>query len=65
MGHGPRNMQAVLHEAETGVNINLQDADGVFLMVKPIVVDLGKPDDPLKKLLGRAVLRVMMKESRS
>ena len=59
MGHDPRNTQAVLHEVETGVNISLQDADGVFLTVKPIVVDLGKPDDPL---LGKAVPRVMLKE---
>ena len=52
MGHDPRNTQAVLHEAETGVNISLQDADGVFLTVKPIVVDLGKPDDPPEETVG-------------
>ena len=62
MGHDPRNTQAVLHEAETGVNISLQDADGIFLTVKPIIVDHGKPDDPLEKLLGKAVLRMMLKE---
>ena len=52
MGHDPRNTQAVLHEAETGVNISLQDADGVFLTVKPIIVDLGKPDDPPEETIG-------------
>ena len=36
----------MLQEAETGVDISLQDADGVFLTVKPIVTDLGKHDDP-------------------
>ena len=40
LGHDPRNTQVVLQEAETGVNISLQDADGVFLTVKPIVTDL-------------------------
>ena len=46
MGHDPRNTQAVLQEAETGINISLQDAEGVFLTVKPIVVELGGLDDP-------------------
>ena len=46
LGHDPRNTQAVLQDAETGVNISLQDADGVFLTVKPIVEDLGTHDDP-------------------
>ena len=46
MGRDPRNTQAVLQEAETGVNISLQDVDGVFLTVKPIVAELEKPDDP-------------------
>lgn len=46
MGCDPRNTQAVLQEAETGVNISLQDVDGVFLTVKPIVAELEKPDDP-------------------
>ena len=46
MGHDPRNTQAVLQEAETGVNISLQDAERVFLTMKPIIVDLGKHDDP-------------------
>ena len=44
--HDPRNTQVVLQEAETGVNIGLQDADGVFLIVKLLVADLGKHDDP-------------------
>ena len=46
LGHDPRNTQVVLQEAETGVNIGLQDADGVFLIVKLLVADLGKHDDP-------------------
>ena len=46
MGHDPRNTQAVLQEAETGINISLQDAEGVFLTVKPITVELGGLDDP-------------------
>ena len=36
----------MLQDAETGVNISLQDADGVFLTVKPIDEDLGTHDDP-------------------
>ena len=46
LGHDPRNSQVMLQEAETGVNIGLQDAAGVFLIVKPLVADLGKHDDP-------------------
>ena len=46
LGHDPRNTQAVLQEAETGVNISLQDADGIVLTVSPIVADLGKGDSP-------------------
>jgi len=38
--------RVVLQQAETGVNISLQDADGVFLIVKPLVADLGKHDEP-------------------
>ena len=40
--------QYYIQEAETGVNISLQDADGAFSTVKPIVVDLRKRDDPPK-----------------
>ena len=46
LGHDPRNTQVVLQEAETGMNVILQDADGVFLIVKPLAADLGKHDDP-------------------
>lgn len=42
--------QVVLQQAETGV-ISLQDDDGVFLIVKPLVADLGKHDD----LVGETV----------
>ena len=45
LGHVPNNTQAVLQEVDTRVFINLQDVDGVFLMVKPIAVDLETRDD--------------------
>ena len=42
LGRDPRNTQVVLQDAQTGVNISLQDVEGVFLTVEPIVVDDGK-----------------------
>ena len=41
--HDPQNVQVVLKEADTGFNIDLQDAEGVFLRVEPIAVDLSEP----------------------
>ena len=57
--HDPRNTQVLLQEAATGVDITLQDADGVFLRVKRIVTDLEKHDDPLLIVLVMVLKQLM------
>ena len=46
MGHEPRNTQLSVVTRENGVTLTLQDADGIFLTVDPLPVEVRTEADP-------------------
>ena len=40
-GRDPRNVQVLVEEVEIGMELSLQDSDGIFLTVSPLQ-DIGK-----------------------